>query len=169
MPKRDLIVIAPHPDDELIGCFTLFDSKQVNAVIYLEVEDQKRFEEAEHFCDVMCVESMYVPFLKDLSEYLYSSSQKFIVPSVYDNHMLHKAVGAMFMHERAEYGVYTVDMTSNYARELTKNDANNKRSLLDDCYPSQSSLWESDWKYWLFEGVVITNRGFMNQKLLGSR
>ena len=72
---------------------------------------------------------------------------------VYENHPLHRQYGMMgesMARQGLDVTFYTTQMNAPYIREVKDSAA--KKSLLNTVYFGQSSLWEYDHKYFLFEG-----------------
>ena len=153
---KTFVIISPHPDDELIGCYTLFKRGLVRAVWYGET-DEERMKNAERFGKEWGFEILYG---KQLSFY-----QKFIIKEVYpkncvylfpdtnEKHPLHRFLSSVAQQSSYKIGYYSTDMNASYIRELSKKDQQAKRAMLDKYYPDQKSLWENDWRYFLFEGI----------------
>ena len=145
------IIIAPHPDDELIGCFSLFRKKLIDSVIYLP-SDNNRLKNASKFMNDMNVD-FRMTNLSNIDKIL-TDNVIYLVPSLNDNHPLHKQVNIMFKSFNVPLGYYTTDMNTEYIHELSKEDLEIKKELLNKYYSDQKSLWEFDYKYFLFEGIV---------------
>ena len=144
------IIIAPHADDELIGCFTKIWANEIHEVIYVETTDEREVE-AHKFCDYFNIRGRFLHGdiwrLLDLPpRYTY------YIPSPEDGHPLHSLVYYLMFHEYKNLVVYSTQMKDYFVREV--NDPLHKKSLLDKYYPSQKSLWEFDHKYFLFEGYA---------------
>lgn len=149
-----IIVISPHPDDCLIGCYSLIKEKRIDAVLYID-PSPSRFALAR-------AAGKALGFTVGLLEFgnLYNYLQKnpsctFLVPDASDNHILHKAVNGVARLSGCKLGYYSTDMVASFIRELPIEEQQEKLSALNMYYPDQSSLWERDWKYFLFEGVVL--------------
>ena len=149
----ELIIIAPHPDDEIIGAYKYLTKPGVRPiVIYSGDLDGARKESAlklkEHVNCKLQLFQMTVPqpFLHKANTYLFPDP-------IYELHPSHRAWG--FMGEQmARNGFdvvfYSTNMNAPYIYEAPKPDE--KRELLEKVYPDQKSLWKSDHKYFLFEG-----------------
>lgn len=152
MPK-DFIIVAPHPDDEIIGCYEkLVDKDIIPVIIYGPDTEQKRREEALKLKDFTDIKIQL--FLSNIPSQFLNTDNTFMMPDpVYENHPLHRFYGSMG-ENMARQGLnvlfYTTQMNAPYIRE-TK-DPGAKKSLMNTVYFGQSSLWEYDHKYFLFEG-----------------
>jgi len=151
------IIIAPHPDDELIGMYSLIRGREINSVIYIDPAPG-RFERSQLVGKHFGFRPYILNFgelqncLKKARERL--SSSTIYVPDSFDKHPLHKAVNLIGRMSGCRLGYYTTDMNTGYVRELSEKEKKEKKEALDKFYPDQSSLWGNNWKYFLFEGVV---------------
>ena len=145
------LVIAPHPDDELIGCYSLLQSRgsQVD-VTFAFSTSELRYNEAKK-----CA-GLFGHTLIDYSQVndRLDSYSEIYVPSLRDTHPEHKAVNLMFRCRASHF--YSVDMVAPKA-VLPEADQRRKRDALNECYPSQRLLWDRDAGYYLFESVHCTD------------
>jgi hypothetical protein len=151
--KSELIIIAPHPDDEIIGTYKyLTDKKYTPIIIYsadLSAERKESTLKLKEFvnCRVQLFQmSIPVPLVQKENTFLFPD------PS-YELHPSHRIWGTMGEQlARAGYDVifYSTNMNAPYIHEVKNPDE--KRKLLEDVYPDQKSIWEFDHKYFLFEG-----------------
>ena len=152
-PASDLVIVAPHPDDEIIGAYKyLIEPKARPVIIYSAELDAKRKESVLKLkenvdCKLQLFQmSMPAPFLQ--------LSNRFLFPDpVYELHPTHRAWG--FMGEQMarngfDVTFYSTNMNSPYIHEVEN--PQEKRELLEKVYPDQKSLWDFDHKYFLFEG-----------------
>jgi hypothetical protein len=58
----------------------------------------------------------------------------------------------MFLRAGADVIFYNTIMNAPYIHEIK--DPEDKKNCLNIIYPSQKSLWETDYKYFLYEGRV---------------
>lgn len=144
------IVIAPHVDDEAIGCWELFVRHLIQKVFYVGPVNARRKIEAETFCYEMGVTPVFSPPVGDPElgvTYYYPDP-------IFETHPLHRSWGAIGEALLREGGVdvvfYSVNMQAPYIHEVEFPEK--KRRVLTSCYSSQKSLWEADSKYFLFEG-----------------
>jgi len=150
------IIIAPHPDDCLIGCYSLIKKGLIDWVVYLDATPE-RYELAKKAGYELGFSVDQLEF-EGLYKYLeLARAQRFtcLVPDVTDHHPLHKAVNSIARLSGCGLGYYSVSMEASFIRELSEKDKEEKRAALNKFYPDQKSLWESDWKYFLFEGIVL--------------
>jgi len=151
--SKEFIIIAPHPDDEIIGCYEeLVKKDRPPIIIYGPETEQKRREEAlklKEFTDIKVQ-----LFQASVPPNLLIAENSFMFPDpVYEIHPLHRQygiIGESMARQGLDVTFYTTQMNAPYIRE-TK-DSGAKKSLLNSVYFGQSSLWEYDHKYFLFEG-----------------
>jgi len=157
------ILISPHPDDELIGAFSLIKRGMIDEVIYID-PDPKRFALAEAVGEELLFEVTSLTFkglpaFMETGQTLYEGVDQhpytYFVPDILDNHLLHKAINCVGRLSGCRLGYYSTDMNTGYVKELSAEMKKEKREALNKYYPDQSSLWENDWKYFLFEGTVL--------------
>ena len=149
MKTRKTIIVAPHADDEIIGCFHILTTSNNLLVLF---DNLKAWDEAKESSD-------YFQFEKEIiTDALYKlrwANHRFFFPDPYfELHPLHRKLGAIgesFVREdRENVFFYTTNMNAPYIRELQNGDR--KQVALDSCYPDKKSLWKYDHKYFLFEG-----------------
>jgi hypothetical protein len=151
-------IIAPHPDDEVIGCYSLLEENDVGRVVYVTHDGQpERYEEVRNLADFYGFEAVmfedFEEFDETMGEMVYRDDEV-VVPNINDEHQLHKQVNRWAKQnlDWNQLEFYTID--KNVDREFIGNEmAEEKRDLLNSFYPSQSKLWEHDDKYVLFEGI----------------
>lgn len=147
------ILISPHPDDELIGAFSLIKRGLVDTVLYID-PSPSRFALAQKTGEALSFTVGLLEF-RQLCAYLEKNpSHTYLVPDILDNHLLHKAVNCVGRLSGCKLGYYSTDMNTGYVKELSAEVKKEKLLALNKFYPDQLSLWKYDWKYFLFEGVV---------------
>ena len=146
-------IFSPHCDDELIGCSEILGS--ISGIYYFDYNDD-RARESIDFCRDIGIGTQFVS-IKELmncknifNEYIIYAPDPFT-----ETHPLHRAVGSYayllrYTGQCAKVIFYSTNMTQSWIHEVQ--DPENKKSLLNRYYNSQKSLWEQDYKYFLFEG-----------------
>ena len=151
------LIIAPHIDDELIGCYpVLRDAKaednDITVAWFYELTPERTAEGralAGHMgfkvlgCDI---NDSYSPANARVPY------DRIYVPSRKDSHTDHKSLNAKYRSVATHF--YSVDMVN--ARVLSSKDQADKKHLLR-FYKSQSSLWENDARYYLFDSISETD------------
>ncbi len=154
-PLSDLIIISPHPDDEIIGAHKYLTKHNTRPiVIYSSDLNAKRKQSALKLKDHVDVKlqlfqmSLPAPFMKLENKYLFPDP-------IYETHPVHRAWGIMgeqLARNGFDVVFYSTNMNAPYIHEVANPDQ--KRELLEKVYPDQKSLWEFDHKYFLFEGYT---------------
>jgi len=152
--KREFVIIAPHPDDEILGNFEVLMNPIIKPIIiYTEDVDQKRREESltlkKHVdnIQVQMFQKSIPPIFLNPNNILYFPDH------LNETHPIHRKWGA-FGEELFRQGFniifYTTNMNTPYMHEVKE--FKQKRHLLEKVYPSQKSLWRYEHKYFLYEG-----------------
>ncbi len=148
------IIIAPHADDELIGCFQLLETGCINDVVYVERMPEERKQEALVLCNYYGIGSVFLYGNVDKLMRTVFGNCNFYIPSARDFHSLHILVHHLI---RRRYNRDKIHVYSVYMNDWFIDDTQNpliKKQALDKFYPSQKSMWEHDHKFFLFEGMV---------------
>lgn len=148
--SQDLIIIAPHPDDEIIGAYKYLQNNPI--IIYSAEMDAARKESAlklKEFID--CKAQLFQmtvpqPLLKKGNTYLFPDP----IHEIHPDHRMWGIMGEQMVRGGFDVIFYSVNMTAPYIRKVEKPDE--KRELLEKVYPDQKTLWEYEHKYFLFEG-----------------
>lgn len=158
------IIIAPHADDEIIGCWKLLQNQQWNCrVLHDEPPTEaQRIAFLNYFPWVHLIEPTKYTNRGELIDIvkLFATSEDthcYFPDPIYETHPLHKIwgnVGSFLFQSRLIPSVsfYTTNMTAPYLRE--EENAEEKREALDTIYPEKADLWRYDHKYWLFSGMI---------------
>jgi LmbE family N-acetylglucosaminyl deacetylase len=147
-----MIIIAPHPDDELIGCSKLLNTGQISKVIYLDNLNEGRKCEAVQLCEYFDIDSKFLSFKKILEFVTKNPSETFLVPSIQDHHPEHRMISTLPIKNK---GIYSIDMNTEFISVLTTEEIHNKTKLLNYYYSSQKELWEKNDMYLIFEGTML--------------
>jgi len=148
------IIVAPHPDDEIIGCFEQLRNPFNSLVlIYSGDTDADRREtvlELKKQLDQIKIQL----FQNSIPPTFLNNENVFFFPDpIYETHPKHREWGNMgesMARQGFKVNFYNTNMTAPYIHEV--NNPEDKKYLLDKVYPDQKSLWEFDHKYFLFEG-----------------
>lgn len=150
----DIIIIAPHPDDEIIGCYGVLEkyhNERKIAVIYGPDCENERKEEMTKLKNYY---SCHQAVQNIVPQYLVQKENTFFFPDpvneIHPDHRKWGIIGEDLARRGLDVIFYTIQMNVPYIHKI--NDPNNKESILNDVYPSQKSLWEYEKKYILFEG-----------------
>jgi len=145
------IIITPHPDDEIIGCYEIL-KKEKCCVIYVGDIEGSRREEALKLRDhvdlsmQLFLNNVPDPFMNDQST-LYFPDPHF---EIHPKHRMWGAIGEQILRQGINVVFYNTVMNAPYIHEV--NDVSDKEDLLNKVYPSQKTLWEYEKKFVLFEG-----------------
>jgi len=144
------VIIAPHCDDEIIGCFEIL--KTVECIVYDGSISQSRREEALRLPAEIPNIKMQL-FNYSIPPMIYNKENTFYFPCHDDIHPLHRKwayTGEQMARIGFDVIFYTTNMNTKFIKEVSQPEK--KEELLNKVYPSQKSLWEHEKKYVLFEG-----------------
>lgn len=153
--SRKHIIIAPHADDEIIGCFDFLRSGLIAQVIFPDVTKEK---EAERSAELFEFTSTYFSSQQELRDITKVCKGLVFFPNpVYEFHPDHRLIGGIgerLVKEGADNIVfYSTNMNAPHMKESTY--PMKKKEALDHCYPEKASLWQYDHKYFLFEAYTM--------------
>ena len=145
---KKYIIVAPHADDEVIGCYELLASGLVKTVMFPTRQSmEEAIPSSEHFgFDIKSTE--FIGTVLQNSIYLFPDP-------TYELHPEHRRLGSIgeeLLRAGQDVIFYTTNMLSPYIHEVT--DMFAKRSCLNTLYPKKADLWAYDHKYFLFEGYT---------------
>lgn len=151
------LIVAPHPDDEIIGCFNvLLRAKLEKVTVYYpwvcgDDPGIPRTSERFSFSHLRSLELFQELFEnKQDKVYLYAPDPYF------ETHPEHRKWGHWAeeaYRSRRVNGLffYSTTMRAPYIFECLMPAL--KKDALDKCYPEKRSLWEYDHRFFLFEGL----------------
>lgn len=159
IPYQRVLIVAPHIDDETIGCYSWFRRPNTHIdVLWLYEKSPTRLVEGNRllqFQSEVGVQLQVNALAKSVTEaeairdLELSRYTEVLVPSLRDNHAAHKKASRDWRIWATLF--YSVDMVNGIP--LPQESALAKRELLDRFYPSQKMLWALDAKYYLFESI----------------
>jgi len=142
----DLIVLAPHIDDEIIGCFSLLKQYKKIKIVYFHDLDNIRKAEAKEVSVVTHWDISFNGYAEPIDE-----NSLLAVPIKYDLHPHHRGVAKYAKKLKNKKVYYSVD--KNIPCDLLSKDAREeKEAFLNKFYKSQD-LWVYNKKYILFEKI----------------
>lgn len=145
------IIIAPHPDDEVIGAYEIL-MKDNPIIIYDADNDSERKKEALQLKNHANIKGQF--FHKDIpSPFLNGDPVVYAPDPFFEVNPWHRKWG-FIAEQLARKGLnvifYSTIMNAPYIHE-TKN-PDDKETLLNLVYSSQKKLWEYEKKYVIYEG-----------------
>lgn len=159
------VIISPHIDDEVIGCYRELRAGGITRVIYCyEYDDPKRAQEALRACARFNVEVMFLPLwaLAQSPDALARYS-RVLIPSRFDHHPHHRAVTSEVLRILSTLdtppavGFYSVDMNVPGCEPLHYDVATAKREALYELFPSQRTYFDQHPQAYLFEDIRDTD------------
>jgi len=149
MTGKDVIILAPHVDDELIGCYRVLTEGRVSDVFYFFDLTDERKDEARAVAEYFGFTAHFPhEFERDIDpvKIIYA-------PNISDYHPHHKKINYLAKGLTNKKRYYSIDMN----RDIELVSHERKRELLHRFYPSQASLLNSNDKYFLFESDIPTD------------
>lgn len=151
--SENAVIIAPHFDDEIIGCYEILTNEMFKPIIvYMQEDEERKIEsfELKKINDRVQVQL----FQKSIPSLILKKENTLFFPDpVYEFHPDHRKWGAHgeeLLRQGFNVIFYNVNMQAPYIHEVK--DFKQKRHMLEKVYPSQKNLWKFDAKYYMFEG-----------------
>lgn len=152
--KKHSLIIAPHPDDELIGCFEILnDPNQSITIIYGADATAARRKEALKLREVFPNVGNQVFHASVPSTYITTEITLYFPDPSTENHPAHRGWGSLgeaLARDGLDVVFYSTIMNTPYIHECK--DSMKKEAMLDRVYESQKQMWAYEKKYILFEG-----------------
>jgi len=148
----ETIIIAPHSDDEIIGCFSILNNPDIRPVIiYTEEMSKERQEEVKGIREHFTIKGQM--FCQSIPPQFLNTTTTFYFPGPDEIHPAHRtqaAIGEALARQGLNIIFYTTNMNVKWIKE--EKNPEKKKALLNLIYQSQSDLWKYDHKYFLFCG-----------------
>lgn len=152
MSERNIIIIAPHPDDEIIGTYQII-KRYKTFIVYDANTTQSRREEASKLRDMFDIQAQV--YLNTVPPHWLTMKNTilFFPDPVYEKHPLHRQwghMGEMIARSGQQVVFYNTIMNAPYIQEVK--DFLGKQQTLNTVFESQKNMWRWDHRYFLFEG-----------------
>ena len=156
MSDKQYVIIAPHCDDEIIGCYEiLLDSNPI--IIYYGDSPKERREEAQKLKEYINIKAQL--FQKEIPTHIIKNCHIFAPDPFFEIHPLHRKLGfkaEQLLRDGYDVTFYNTIMNAPYIHEVEN--IKEKEELLNTVYPTQKDLWLYEKKYVLFEGRCTWHR-----------
>jgi hypothetical protein len=141
------IILAPHVDDEVIGCYQPLTNNEIDEVWYLNEVTPERKEEALSSAKVF----KFTPvFDKEIKADNFTEGDKVYVTSSFDLHDDHRKANreAKLAQHKVNFDLwfYSIDMNRK------PKPANPRKKHVVNLFPTQAALFQNE-KYVLFEDI----------------
>jgi hypothetical protein len=148
-----IVIVAPHPDDEIIGCYSVLSGEKSIVIIYSSNVEARRKEEALNLKDERSNVKAQL-FQNSIPPHFHKKDINFYFPDpsteLHPDHRVLGMMGEQYARQGFDVTFYTTNMQTPYIHEIK--DWKTKEALLNKVYPSQADLWKYEKKYVLFEG-----------------
>ncbi len=150
------VIISPHPDDEIIGGFSLIINKENPPIIIytcMDEMDNTRREETKRLREFTNISVQL--YQQSIPPIFLNNNYTLYFPDYYEIHPDHRkyfAIGEEYLRKyNLDVVFYSINMNVPYIHKL--NNFEEKENLLNNVYSSQKKLWEYEKKYIFFEGI----------------
>jgi len=147
------VIVAPHPDDEIIGCYEVLKREETIIIIYSPDVNANRRKEAmrlKEYIDGIKVQM----FQSSIPMAMINKNHKFYFPDpIYETHPKHRELGMtgeLYARSGIDVTFYSTIMNAPYIHESLE--PTRKEYILNEVYASQRDMWKYEKKYVLFEG-----------------
>jgi hypothetical protein len=156
------VIFAPHPDDELIGCYSVLEIGEPCTIIFTTDIEDFRLQESQRlksYFDVTIKKDLR-PIIEIINALQNEQAiHEFLFPDYYwELHPEHKQLGhegyKLWKNSKLDIQFYSTNMNCPHIFELSDFDKKNKEKILNSVYSSQKELWAYEKKYIYFEGRV---------------
>ena len=149
--KKEIVIIAPHPDDEIIGTWEIIQ-KEKPIIIYSGNTPQDRRKEASKLKEHVDIKAQL--FQMSIPSSFINPNVTIYCPDpiseINPEHRMWGMMGESLSRQGIDVIFYSTNMNVPYIHEVKEPEK--KEELLNKLYPSQSSLWKYEKKYILYEG-----------------
>ena len=145
---KECMIVAPHGDDEIIGCYRILQNKNIEVIHILYGDNLSYIPQALSSC-----QNIEFKQANDLEKFKRIDMPFFFPDPIFETHPDHRfwgSKGEELVRNGENVYFYSVNMLAPYIYEVL--DPNKKREFLEKCYPEKQDLWRFDHKYFLFEG-----------------
>ena len=137
-PQFETIIVAPHPDDEVIGCYELLMDETIKPLIIYtaDVDNERKAEAAELMKHCKLRGQLFLNTIP--AKFLHPTNSFYFPHPIYETHPEHRIQGIGGEQlARAGYDVtfYITEMSAPFKAECK--DPEKKKLLLDTCYHKQ--------------------------------
>jgi len=153
MNKSEIVIISPHFDDEIIGCFEVITNPLIKPIILYMQDDEERKKESLKLKNELDNIQIQL-FQKNIpSTFINPNNVLYFPDPIFEFHPDHRkwgAIGEDYLRQGLNVVFYSINMQAPYIHEIKE--SNQKENLLNKVYHNQKDLWKIDKKYVLFEG-----------------
>jgi len=148
------LIISPHCDDEIIGCYEVIQREKNVIILYSEDAEEGRRQEALTL-RLHCSNIKDQIFQNSIPSVFLSKKENtiFYYPDpIHENHPLHRSlgmVGETMFRSGFDIIFYSTLMNVPWMHEVKPRKT--KEAILNEVYCSQKSLWKYEKKFILFE------------------
>lgn len=161
MRSRRNIILAPHVDDEVIGCYSYLAAGVISDVVYFNDLTDERKIEAESSAHRFGFKAAFSSHESWWAPVNIEPEDTIFAPMIQDEHPDHKSLNVsarkIARDRKCKIKFYSVDMNVPQLRTtLPRELALEKKAALQSLFPSQATLLENE-KYHLFQCIADTD------------